>query len=89
MKEYRLTKSTGMVATLHGVVAWLTSSPDLPFPNSPQTRMATDSGLPSSVIRLSTLTAIIASVVCLPAVLARSLAPMMHLYRYIPFSARA
>ena len=51
--------------------------------------ITTDFGVPSFVIRLSALTAIIASLVCAPSFFARSLSPMMRLYRDIPFSARA
>ena len=59
-------------------------------PSAPRShpRTATDCGVPNSVMRLSTLTPIFASLACAVEVLPRSASPIMRLYRYIPFSAR-
>ena len=54
-----------------------------------QPRIASDSGIPSSVIRLRMFTPIIASVLCASGERDRSRSPMMCLNRYIPLSARA
>ena len=50
---------------------------------------ATDLGFPRLVIRLRTLTAMAASVVCVSSLRALSLSPMMLLYLNIAFSPRA
>ena len=54
-----------------------------------QPRIASDSGIPSSVIRLRMFTPIIASVLCASGERDRSRSPMMCLNRHIPLSARA
>ena len=74
---------------LRGVVARLGTTPELPFATSPHAETGTDSGIPSSVIRLMALTAIAASLFCASSLLARRRSPMICLYRDIAFSARA
>ncbi len=54
-----------------------------------QATIFTDSGLPSLVIVLSTLTPILASLTCASSLFERRLSPMIRLYRSMEFSARA
>ena len=72
-------------ALLHGSKAVQIS----PLSTGGQVTIRADSGIPSAVIRFSTLTPIIASLVCASTFFALSLSPMMRLYRNIPFSPRA
>ena len=72
-----------------GVVAWLARKWDSPLIAGRYATIFADSGMPSAVIRLIILTAINASVFCESRPLARRRSPIMRLYRYIPFSARA
>lgn len=74
-----------IVALLHGTKAGEIS----PSASRHQESRITEFGMPSGAIWLSTWTAIIASVSWESDFLARRLSPMMRLYRYIPFSARA
>ena len=73
------------MALLHGSKAVQIS----PLPTGHQVSIRADSGIPSAVIRFSTLTPIIASLACASTFFARSRSPMMRLYLNIPFSARA
>ena len=75
----------------HGVVARLGPRPHRPteWPQSVQFRIASDSGIPRSVIRLRMLTPIIASLLCPFSDRERSRGPRICLNRPIPFSARA
>jgi len=74
-----------------GVVARLGPRPHRPteWPQSVQFRIASDSGIPRSVIRLRMFTPIIASLLCPCSDRDRSRGPRICLNRYIPFSARA